>query len=189
MTSKRRGSILVLASVVAFGLYVAPAQAAYDGPRDVPEPTTVQLAKSVTIWDPSRSVRSWSSDDAVNSVEQVETKAGETTISLSTDILFTPDSSKLPGSAADKIGSLVEKIPKGAKVLVYGHTDSVTGKVDNKELSKDRAEAVAAVLNDERSDLSLSVKGMAATEPAVREDPSDPSSFAANRRVEITYSQ
>lgn len=187
MNGKRRAAAAIFSLAVAFGFQVAPARAAYDSPQDLPEPTSAQLATSVVVWDPSRSVRTWSIDNSVSAVEQVETKAGETTISLSTDILFTPDSSKLPGTAAARIGSLAGKIPQGSQVKVAGHTDSVKGKIDNKELSTDRAEAVAAVLKRKRSDLSLSVKGMAATEPAVREDPKDPSSLAANRRVEITY--
>lgn len=187
MNVKRRGAAAVLALAVAFGFQAGPAQAAYDSPQDLPEPTAEQLAKSVVSWDPSSSVRTWSIDKAVSPVEQVQTKSGETTISLSTDILFTPDSSKLPVTAAARITSLAEKIPQGTKARIRGHTDSVKGEVDNKKLSKDRAEAVAAALKGKRSDLSLDVKGMAATEPAVREDPKDPSSLAANRRVEIIY--
>lgn len=186
MNRYRRISVVAL---VLLGMQLTPAHAAFDSPQDAPEPTSAQLARSVTVWDPSRSVNTWSIQNAVNPVEQVQTKAGKTTISLSTDILFTPDSSKLPGSAATRIGSLVQEIPKGAKVQITGHTDSVKGSVDNKVLSKDRAEAVAAVMKAERPDVSLGIKGKAATEPAAREDPKDPASFAANRRVEITYSE
>jgi len=117
----------------------------------------------------------------------VEEADGETTITLATDILFTPDSSKLPTSASNKIESLLSKIPKGAEVKVNGHTDSVHGAKDNKKLSSDRAEAVAAVLKKARSDLKTTVKGLADTQPAVREDPKDLSTYAANRRVEIIY--
>lgn len=189
MTTKHRGAAAVLVLVVAFGVQLAPAHAAYDSPQDLPEPTSRQLAKSVVVWDPSRSIRTWNVENAVKPVEQVETRSGERTISLSTDILFTPRAPSLSDSAAAKSGYLSEKIPKRAKVTVNGHTDAVKGKVDNKVLSKGRAEAVAAVLKDERSDLSLSVKGIAATEPAGREDHKDPSSRAANRRVEIIYSE
>src|SRR5699024_12595346 len=79
-------------------------------------------------------------------------------------------------------------VPDGAAVSVSGHTDSVIGAVDNQELSENRAEAVAEVIEAARDDLDLQVAGFADTQPAETEDPEDPSTFAANRRVDIVYS-
>ncbi len=184
--SKRalRGSAVVLAS-----LMLAPVVAVADttSPDDLPEPTKQQLAKSVHVWDPTKGVHIWDLKGAVSEVEQVETKDKETTITLSTDILFTPDSSKLPGTAAKRIEKLVKDIPKGAKVRIDGHTDSVKGKVDNQKLSTDRAKSVAKVVARKRSDIKAKVKGHADSQPVEREDPKDPSTRAANRRVEIVY--
>ncbi|MDQ0093241.1 OmpA family protein [Paeniglutamicibacter psychrophenolicus] len=180
-------AVLAVLLAASLGLQALPVQASYDSPRELPEPTREQLDRSVGSWDTRGSIRVWDAGRSVKAVEQVATKAGETTISLATDILFTPDSSKLPAAAGARLGALANKIPKGATVEVNGHTDSVKSTVGNMRLSTDRANAVAAVLKAERKDLTLEVKGLAATVPAVREDPKDPSTFAANRRVEIIY--
>lgn len=97
----------------SLGLQGLPAQASYDSPRELPEPTRVQLDRSVRSWGRG-SIRVWAADRLVKAVELVATKAGETTISLSTDILFTPDGSKLPSAAGARLGALANKIPKGA---------------------------------------------------------------------------
>ena len=179
-----RGSAVVVAIVL---LAPAAAVAAPSGPGNLPEPTQEQLAQSVKVWDLAGAVRVWDLEGSVSEVEQVETKDEKTTITLSTDILFTPDSSKLPGTAAQRIAQLVKDVPKGAKIRVDGHTDSVKSKVGNQKLSTDRAKAVATVVSAKRSDLKATVKGHADTQPVQAEDPKNPSTRAANRRVEITY--
>ncbi|WP_084793241.1 OmpA family protein [Glutamicibacter halophytocola] len=173
--------------LAALGCQLPAAQATATNAQELPEPSSELIAKSVRVWDPGTSVLAWNLTGSVKAVEQVQEKDGETTITLATDILFTPDSSKLPATASAKVESLVSKIPKGADVQVNGHTDSVHGAKDNKALSTDRAKAVAAVLKKARPDLNAKVKGFADTQPAVREDPKDLSTYAANRRVEIIY--
>ena len=111
-------------------------------------------------------------------------------IVLETDILFSPNEWELPENAGAKITELVEEIPQGASVVVHGHTDSnpVNQQLydfDNQELSENRAQAVADALANERSDLEMTVEGFGEAEPAVPEDPDDPSTYAENRRVEI----
>jgi outer membrane protein OmpA-like peptidoglycan-associated protein len=178
------------AALLAGGAVVAlapGADAARKGPEDLPAPTAEQLAASVHVWDPSGSVRVWDVAGSVRTLETVETGGGETTISLATDILFTPDSAELPANAADRIAELIVDVPDGSAVAVEGHTDSVQGAVDNQQLSAGRAAAVAEVLRGARPDLTLEVAGFANTRPAVAENPDDPSTRAANRRVEIVY--
>lgn len=120
-------------------------------------------------------------------LETTETSGGETTISLSADIMFEPDAWDVPENAAARVRELLVDIPDGATVDVSGHTDSVIGAVDNQVLSDNRAQAVAAVISASRPDLVLTVAGYANTQPAVAEDPDDPATYATNRRVEITY--
>ncbi|WP_181149762.1 OmpA family protein [Arthrobacter sp. MYb227] len=182
-----RRTIAVVGLSVVLGLQFAPAHAEFSSPNDLPEPTTAQLAKSVRVWDPEKSVGTWDPSDSVKSVEQVNSKAGKTTISLAADVLFEQDSSKMPASASAKLEKLVAQVPQGATVNVDGHTDSVKGKVDNRVLSTGRAKAVAKAIEKSRPDLELVVKGHAALQPTVREDPKDLDTFAANRRVEISY--
>lgn len=125
--------------------------------------------------------------NGVEEMESTESDGDETTISLNTDILFEPDAWDIPDAAGDRIAELVNDIPQGAEVEVSGHTDSVIGAVDNQVLSENRAKAVAAIISNARPDLVLEVAGYANTKPAEREDPEDPSTYAANRRVEIIY--
>ncbi|KAE8764117.1 OmpA family protein [Georgenia thermotolerans] len=181
----RGGAAAALA--VALAATLAPPAAGFAGPDELPKPTPELLAASVIQWDPAGTVIQWDPAGTVRSVEQVETAAGRTTITLATDILFTPDSAELPQTAAARVGELVAQVPQGAAVQVHGHTDSVQGAVDNQELSTARAEAVADVLRAGRPDLQLEVAGFAATRPAVTERADDPATRAANRRVEIVY--
>lgn len=112
-------------------------------------------------------------------------------IVLETDILFSAMEWEIPSGAGSTIAGLIEDVPEGATVQVHGHTDSnpvpEEYDFDNQVLSENRAEAVAEVLEQERSDLTLEVEGFGDSEPAVTEDPEDPSTYAANRRVEIRY--
>ncbi|EYT49849.1 OmpA family protein [Brachybacterium muris] len=77
---------------------------------------------------------------------------------------------------------------------VGGHTDSrpvdrSQYDFDNQQLSEHRAQAVAAALAADRPDLTLEVEGFGDEQPAVSEDPDDPSTYAANRRVELRYGE
>ncbi|MCM3659393.1 OmpA family protein [Georgenia satyanarayanai] len=168
----------LLLLTVALAVLVAGPAGAVSSPDDPPTPTARQLAQSVHQWDPSGSIRS---------VESVETDDGVTTITLATDILFASQSDEMPSSAAPRIAELLADVPDGAAVQVNGHTDSLVGPIPNGELSESRARAVADVVAAERPDLTIDVAGLADSEPAVRENPNEPSTYAANRRVEILY--
>jgi OmpA-OmpF porin, OOP family len=156
-------------------------------PEEWPTASREQLDDSVTVFDLDE-ITAFTTDGSVSSVETVDKEGEETTISLATDVLFAPDEWELPEAATARIIDLVSQIPDGATVQVSGHTDSVVGAVDNQELSENRAEAVASVIAQARPDLDLEVAGFADTRPAVTENADDPSTFAANRRVEIVYS-
>lgn len=153
--------------------------------------TDQNLEDSVREYPAVGSVRQFGVEESVERLgEDIETEDGETTLSLSTDILFGVNSWEISSSASARIAELVEDVPDGATVTVAGHTDSVpTGEdFDNQELSENRAQAVADAIADERPDLDLAMMGYGDSEPAVDEDPEDPETLAANRRVEISYS-
>mgnify|MGYP001407041941 CR=1 FL=1 len=169
-----------------------------DGPP--PEPaggvSAADLRDSVRAYR-AEPARAYSLERAVTRLgEGIEREGGAAVISLSTDLLFAPNSWDLPGSAPGRIAvstptvDLPTDVPNGATVQVTGHTDSrptIGQDFDNQELSERRAEAVAAALGAERPDLDLQVSGVGHTDPAVPEDPEDPDTYAANRRVEIRY--
>lgn len=165
---------------------IASLPAATD-PADLPEPSGEQLADAVRVWDPAGVVQTWDPTGSVSEVDEVES-GEDTTITLATDILFTSESADLADAAVDRIADLVADVPEAATVEVAGHTDSRTpSDVTNQELSEQRADAVAEVVSEERDDVELEVSGHADSDPAEREDPDDPSTYAANRRVEIIY--
>lgn len=178
---------------LAATLVTAPALA-YSGPpvdsptppAQPPTPTLSQLDASVLRFTNPGVLRFWA-EGSVSTLATTEQSAGSTTITLATDILFRPDLWDVPGNAREQIVDLVAQIPSGANVSVAGHTDSVVGAVDNQELSQHRADAVAAVIAAARPDLVLDVQGYGPTRPAVAEDPANPATYAANRRVEIVY--
>lgn len=178
---------------LAATLVTAPALA-YSGPpvdsptppAQPPTPTLSQLDASVLRFTNPGVLRFWA-EGSVSTLATTEQSAGSTTITLATDILFRPDLWDVPENAREQIVDLVAQIPSGANVSVAGHTDSVVGAVDNQELSQHRADAVAAVIAAARPDLVLDVQGYGPTRPAVAEDPANPATYAANRRVEIVY--
>lgn len=150
-----------------------------------------QLRLSVTVFDGPAHVQWFSAADFVTSLgDDVSTEDGQTTISLSTDLLFAENSWDLPPAAPGRIAELVSDVPDGATVTVTGHTDTqqpIGHDFDNQELSERRAAAVAEALRGERPDLELEVSGVGDTAPAVAPDPQDPATHAANRRVEVGY--
>lgn len=184
------------AAALAVALLVTPATAVAttsDGPPPLPEGgvSEQQLRRSVTVFSAADHVQAFATERLVRSLgEEVTTTGGETTISLSTDLLFAENSWELPANAPGRIAELVADVPDGAAVAVVGHTDTqqpVGQDFDNQELSERRAEAVAAALRDARPDLRLEVSGVGDTDPAVTPDPADPATHATNRRVEVTF--
>lgn len=117
-------------------------------------------------------------------------EGSDTVLDLSADLLFKFGSAKVNDPAARRLPELLEPIPKGARVEVYGHTDGIGSTKSNLKLSKARAKAVAAVIAADRPDLKLDVRGFGESAPRVPETSGgedDPSARAKNRRVEVRY--
>lgn len=193
----RAATSLMIAAGLVLAVLIAPASADTDEPPqdhwltlsemgfDSPVPSQAQDA--IIVYSINTPIV-YSTGDSVEPLETEEEDDGETVISLSTDILFTPDSWDLPDSANDEIEELLTDVPDGADLSVYGHTDSVVGAVDNQELSENRAEAVADVISDVRGDLNLDVQGFADTRPKADESGDDADQARReNRRVELRY--
>ena len=121
---------------------------------------------------------------------EVTTSGGSTVVSLDTDVLFEFAEAELGESAQEAVVEAVADIPDGAQVAVVGHTDSVGSDADNLTLSKERARAVADVIEDERDDLELDVSGKGEKDPVAANDKGgedNPEGREKNRRVEIRY--
>ena len=121
---------------------------------------------------------------------EVTTSGGSTVVTLDTDVLFEFAEAELGESAQEAVVEAVADIPDGAQVAVVGHTDSVGSDADNLTLSKERARAVADVIEDERDDLELDVSGKGEKDPVAANDKGgedNPEGREKNRRVEIRY--
>ena len=172
----------------------AVAEVISDGP---PEPgfeiTEEVHSDSITRFDVDDSITRYDAPSSITSLGSTEPDQEETIV-LETDILFASNAWDLPAPAASKIVELAAEVPEGATVQVGGHTDSrpvdrSQYDFDNQQLSEHRAQAVADALAAERPDLTLEVDGFGDEQPAVSENPDDPSTYAANRRVELRYGE
>jgi OmpA-OmpF porin, OOP family len=182
------------ATAAALGItlvLVVPAQAQIaGGADDHPEPTTEQLAAAVRVWDPSRSIRVWDPSRSVTAMESMREEAGQTVLSLDSDILFAFGADDIPRAAAQRLSALVGDIPRRASVSIEGHTDSIGDDDANLRLSERRARAVAAVIRRARGDLRLDVSGYGEAQPVEPNEvggEDNPEGRAANRRVEVRY--
>lgn len=177
------GSIMAVA-------FMGPAAHAGQAEDETPQGPPPEPEGGISQGDLDSSITVWSGHDNITDLGDSESEE-EDVVVLETDLLFSAMEWELPDSASSAIAELTEEVPEGAVVDVHGHTDSnpvpEAHDFDNQELSERRAEAVADVLEEERPDLELNVEGFGDEEPAVTEDEDDPSTLAANRRVEIRY--
>lgn len=122
---------------------------------------------------------------------EVEESGDKTVVSLQTDVLFRFGEAELTSTAKDAVATAVTELPDDAAVEVVGHTDSIGSDADNQKLSKQRAQAVADVIEAERDDLTLDVSGEGESdpvEPNERGGEDNPQGREKNRRVELRYS-
>lgn len=181
--------VFVAAGVLAGASAVAASDSEPTTPADLPSPSDQQLARSVLTWEPNN-VKQWDPEGSVTELATEGEEGSESVITLSSDVLFEFGSAEIPDNAAEAVAKTLEKVPDDAKVEISGYTDSVGDDSDNQKLSEERAEAVAEVVKDARSDLDLSVDGYGEDDP-VAENTTDgednPAGREKNRRVEIRY--
>jgi len=184
----RRHNAAVVA--VALLLSAAPASAADPTPENFPEPTSQQLDASVTVYTTANSITVYDLAGSVGAVESRTTEGAEKVLRLASDILFAFGSAQLSPEGTTRIGELVADLPQGVAVSVTGHTDSIGTGAANLELSRQRAQAVAAAVTAARGDLRLMVDGRGASDPVAPNTSGgkdDAEGRRQNRRVEIRY--
>lgn len=130
-------------------------------------------------------------DDSIVSLQAETEEQGQTTVTLTSDLLFEFASAELTDAARAAIGELAAEIPQGASLTVDGHTDAIGDPGANQALSDQRAVAVAAALAAARPDLVITTRGFGESQPVA------PNTFAdgtddsygrmLNRRVEVSY--
>lgn len=185
------GTVWAVAAALALGGAVSDIPT---NPQDLPAPTDRQIAASLQRWGTDdqlrRSVQRWSVDGSVQRLVEESTSSSGTTLTLLSDILFDFGKSTIGASARDAIEERAEDIPKGAKVSVDGHTDSIGSTSANRKLSRERAQAVARILAKARPDLDLTATGHGDSDPVADntvDGEDNPEGRQQNRRVEISY--
>lgn len=125
--------------------------------------------------------------EKLDEIAQIEEKNGETTITLSGQVLFAFGESKLLPAAERRLQSVAAVLAtRGGEqtVIVEGHTDDKGPNAFNKKLSRDRAQAVVDFLVKSGVQASrLRAVGRGESEPIANND--SPEGRANNRRVEI----
>lgn len=200
MSAGARSAAALVCVLGVLGASTAPAAAAVqatavhdEGPvEQQEEPSRSILADSVARYDVEASVATYDREQSIDELGDGTEEDQEDVVVLEADILFSSHEWDLPANIGSRLAELVEDVPEGASVRVHGHTDSrpvdeSQYDFDNQELSENRAQAVANALAEERPDIDMTVEGFGDSQLAVTEDPDDPDTYAANRRVEIRY--
>lgn len=152
---------------------------------DTPRPSASDIASSVRRLEPE--VRLLELPDP-RSLREEREDAGQTTVSLSADVLFPFDSAEVTDGARTTLEALAAELAETeGTIAVVGHTDSVGTEEYNQQLSENRADAVAEVLREHLGDREITTEGRSFREPIARESDDDPAAAAQNRRVEISF--
>ncbi|MFB4422274.1 OmpA family protein [Streptomyces sp. QL37] len=109
------------------------------------------------------------------------------TFALQAEVLFGKDSAKLSGEANARITAIAQEIKnqKATKVRVFGFTDNLGSAAHGDVLSKERADAVQAVLSPGLPTVTFEIRGYGEDYPIA--DNKTEEGRKKNRRVEVTF--
>ncbi|GGZ05209.1 hypothetical protein GCM10010300_56480 [Streptomyces olivaceoviridis] len=146
----------------------------------LPEGATLAEAKVLDI----KSVVEDQSGD-----ERREDTNADVTFALQAEVLFDKDSAKLGAEAKARIAGIAEEIRKqnATQVRVFGFTDNLGSSAHGDTLSKQRANAVQAVLDQDLNapSITFDVRGYGEQYPIA--DNSTEAGRKKNRRVEVSF--
>jgi outer membrane protein OmpA-like peptidoglycan-associated protein len=121
--------------------------------------------------------------------ERREDTNTDVTFALQAEVLFGKDSAKLNAEAKARIAAIAEEIKKqnSTHIRVFGFTDNLGSHAHGVVLSRQRANAVQAVLDDDLNDpdITFDVRGYAEDYPIA--DNSTEEGRKKNRRVEVSF--
>ncbi|MEU3829613.1 OmpA family protein [Streptomyces sp. NPDC029080] len=201
MTTTPRLGLAVVALLLAVNL---PATAVADdtGPSEPPgtEPTAtapvkvdptdpdLKLPEGATLAEAKvLDIKSVVEDQSGD--ERREDTNADVTFALQAEVLFGKDSAKLGAEARNRIATIAEEIRKqnATQVRVFGFTDDLGSSAHGDTLSKQRANAVQAVLDQDLNSPSITfdVRGYGEQYPIA--DNSTEEGRRKNRRVEVTF--
>ncbi|MFI6658976.1 OmpA family protein [Streptomyces sp. NPDC050523] len=121
--------------------------------------------------------------------ERREDTNTDVTFALQAEVLFSKDSAKLSGEAKSRIATIADEVKnqKATKVRVFGFTDNLGSSAHGDVLSRQRANAVQDVLDQQLNDpnITFEVRGYGEQYPIA--DNSTEEGRKKNRRVEVTF--
>ncbi|MER6417207.1 OmpA family protein [Streptomyces sp. NPDC001137] len=121
--------------------------------------------------------------------ERREDTNSDVTFALQAEVLFSKDSAKLSDESKSRIAAIADEIKKqnATKVRVFGFTDNLGSAAHGDVLSRQRANAVQDVLDQELHDpnITFEVRGYGEQYPIA--DNSTEAGRRKNRRVEVTF--
>ncbi|MFR0357958.1 OmpA family protein [Streptomyces sediminimaris] len=202
-TSPRLALVLTAASLmVATNLYGAVAAHADDSPsappgteasasapvKVDPNDPDLKLPEGATLAAPKvLDIKSVVEDQSGD--ERREDTNTDVTFALQAEVLFGKDSAKLGGEAKSRIATIADEIrsQKATKVRVFGFTDNLGSSAHGDVLSRQRANAVQDVLDQQLNDpnITFEVRGYGEQYPIA--DNSTEAGRKKNRRVEVTF--
>ncbi|MFF0107165.1 OmpA family protein [Streptomyces hirsutus] len=188
--------------LVATSLYSATGAAAADDPS-VPPGTQATASAPVELDpnDPDLKLPDGATlaEPKVLDIKQVvEEQSGderredtntEVTFALQAEVLFGKDSAKLSAQAKARIGAIAEEIKKqnATRIRVFGFTDNLGSSAHGDVLSRKRANAVHAILDQELNDPNVTYEVRGYGEQYPISDNSTEAGRKKNRRVEISF--
>jgi outer membrane protein OmpA-like peptidoglycan-associated protein len=193
MSRPRAAVLTVVAGVLALTATVANAQTGdpqagqvIDGLDGVPAPSAADISDSIRRLEIQ--VIPWEIPEP-RALRDEREEDDQTVVTLGADVLFAFDSAEVTGAARGVLESLATELAETSGTIeVVGHTDSVGTDAYNQQLSEQRAEAVAQVLQEALGqDREITTEGRSFRDPVVEENDEDPAAAAQNRRVEIRY--
>ncbi|MEU5535685.1 OmpA family protein [Streptomyces sp. NPDC020362] len=121
--------------------------------------------------------------------ERREDTNADVTFALQAEVLFSKDSAKLGDEAKARIETIAEEVKKqnATQVRVFGFTDNLGSSAHGDVLSRQRANAVQAVLDQDLNDpnITFDVRGYGEQYPIA--DNSTEEGRKKNRRVEVSF--
>jgi len=118
---------------------------------------------------------------------------GVTTYTVEADVLFDFDSADLGvqalGAIDQIVGSITERFGTIVEIQIWGHADAIGDVRYNLNLSQQRADNVAALMETEFGDVPIVAIGLGEAQPVApntnRDGSDNPEGRAQNRRVEV----
>ena len=202
-TTPRLPLVLTAATVLVATQLIGAATAHADDDPSVPPGTETTAAAPVKVDpnDPDLKLpegATLAASKVLDIKSVVEDQGGEerredtntsVTFALQAEVLFSKDSAKLSAEAKSRIATIADEIKKqnATQVRVFGFTDNLGSSAHGDVLSKQRADAVQGVLDQDLNDpnITFEVRGYGEQYPIA--DNSTEAGRKKNRRVEVTF--